>query len=79
MAITVKYFASLSERLGRREELIEVTAGMTVASIWAKVTGGEPLPPTILMAVNREYATSDTPVHDGDELAFLPPITGGRL
>jgi molybdopterin converting factor small subunit len=31
------------------------------------------------MAVNREYVTSDTPVHDGDELAFLPPITGGRL
>ena len=52
---------------------------MTVASIWAEVTGGEPLPPTILMAVNREYATLDTPVHDGDELAFLPPITGGNL
>jgi sulfur-carrier protein len=79
MAITVKYFASLSERLGRREEFIEADAGMTVASIWAEVTGGEPLPPTILMGVNREYATSDTPVYDGDELAFLPPITGGRL
>ena len=37
MAITVKYFASLSERLGRREELIEAAADMTVASVWAKV------------------------------------------
>ncbi len=77
MAITVKYFASLSERLGRREERIEAVADMTAASIWSKVTGGEPLPGTVLMAVNMEYATPDTSVHDGDELAFFPPITGG--
>lgn len=77
MAITVKFFASLSERLGRREESIEALAGMTAGGIWSRLTGGQPLPPTVRVAVNMEYATPDTPVHDGDELAFFPPITGG--
>jgi molybdopterin synthase sulfur carrier subunit len=77
MGITVKYFASLSQQLGRREEVIDPTPGLTVAKVWDQVTGGVPLPSHILMAVNREYAKADTPVKEGDELAFFPPVTGG--
>jgi sulfur-carrier protein len=77
MAITIKFFASLSERFGRREERIEAVADMTAGAIWSELTRGQPLPPTVLVAVNMEYATPNTPVHDGDELAFFPPITGG--
>ncbi len=76
MSITVKYFASLAERLGRREETIEFTPGLTAGQVWSRLTGQE-LPPTLFVAVNREYAGAETPLRDGDELAFLPPITGG--
>jgi len=77
MSITVRYFASLSDRLGRREEAVDFTPGLTVAKVWDRVTSGAPLPSHILMAVNREYAKADTLVKEGDELAFFPPVTGG--
>ncbi len=76
--VKVRYLASLRERFGRAEESVEIAAGATVAMIWSRVSGGAPLPPQVLLAVNHEYASPDTPVHDGDEVAFLPPITGGR-
>ena len=78
MAVEVRYLASLRERFGRGEESVEVAPGATVASLWSQVSGGAPLPPQVLLAVNHEYASPDTPVRDGDEVAFLPPITGGR-
>jgi molybdopterin synthase sulfur carrier subunit len=77
MGITVKYFASLSQQLGRREEVIVFSPGLTVAKAWGQVTNGAPLPSHILIAVNREYAKADTPLNEGDELAFFPPVTGG--
>jgi sulfur-carrier protein len=79
MSVEVRYLASLRERFGRGEESVEVAPGATVASLWSQVSGGAPLPPQVLLAVNHEYASPDTPVRDGDEVAFLPPITGGRL
>ncbi|MGH8564826.1 MAG: MoaD/ThiS family protein [Gammaproteobacteria bacterium] len=78
MSVEVRYLASLRERFGRGEESVEVAPGATVASLWSRVSGGAPLPPQVLLAVNHEYASPDTPVRDGDEVAFLPPITGGR-
>lgn len=77
MSVEVRYLASLRERFGRGEESVEVAPGATVASLWSQVSGGAPLPPQVLLAVNHEYARPDTPVRDGDEVAFLPPITGG--
>ncbi len=75
--IEVKYFASLKERMGREGDRLPGGAARTVAEVWAQVSGGEPLPPHVLMAVNMEYATPDHPVADGDEVAFFPPVTGG--
>ena len=77
MSVTVKFFASLRERLGREEQAIEVDAGCTVLDVWRRATADAPLPGNVIMAVNLDYAQADAPVKDGDEVAFFPPITGG--
>ena len=77
MTIRVKFFASLRERLGK-EELELPAAGIgTVADVWARVVPDQGLAPSVLMAVNMDYAQPDHPVSDGDEVAFFPPVTGG--
>lgn len=75
MPIQVKFFASLREQLGRNET--EITTASTVADAWQQATDGEPLPDRMLVAVNLDYATLDSAVKDGDEVAFFPPVTGG--
>ena len=75
MPIQVKFFASLREQLGRSDT--EIAAVETVAEAWQQATNGEPLPERILVAVNLDYATLDSAVKDGDEVAFFPPVTGG--
>ena len=88
--IQMRYFASLRERLGTGAEAIPcpglATPGraITVADIllllrqrgepWNDALGGEQ---TLLAAVNQAMARLDTPVQDGDEVAFFPPVTGG--
>lgn len=77
MGIQVKYFASLRDRLGRAEDRLAATEGMTVAAVWAALWPKTPLPPNTLTAVNMEYASLEQIVRDGDEVAFFPPVTGG--
>lgn len=77
MAIRVRYFASLRERMGRAEDSVEPAAAHTVLEVWKHVTSGQPLPPNMLTAVNLEYVEPHAPVRDGDEVAFFPPVTGG--
>ena len=74
--ITVRYFASIREQLGRQEDRLEVAGIACVADIWQRVAA-TPLPANTLVAVNQEYARPDTPVKPGDEVAFFPPVTGG--
>lgn len=79
MSITVKYFASLRERLGRSEDQLELPGDdSTVAEIWQRVSESEPeMPDNILTAINMEYVKPEARVKDGDEVAFFPPVTGG--
>ncbi len=77
MSVTVRYFASLRETLGRAEDTVDSSAVTTVAEAWHSVSGGEPLPGNVLCAVNLTYVSPDHPVKDGDEVAFFPPVTGG--
>ena len=82
--IQMRYFASLREQLGLDAETLTPDAGGTVAEIraqlrarggqWAQAFGDER---RVLAAVNQEMARPETPVADGDELAFFPPVTGG--
>jgi sulfur-carrier protein len=77
MPIHVKYFASLRERMGRAEEIIDSERAATVGEVWAYVTEGQTVPANVLVAVNMEYADFNRSVRDGDEVAFFPPVTGG--
>ena len=77
MGITVKYFASLRERMGRGEDRLGAPLPATVGEVWERVGGDEPLAGSLLCAVNLEYVEPDFPIADGDEVAFFPPVTGG--
>lgn len=78
MDVTVRYFANLRERMGRADEKVALIGGqVTVADLWSQLSGGESLPPNILIAVNMEYKDASTVLKGGDEVAFFPPVTGG--
>ena len=77
MPITVKYFASLREQMGRDQELLQASKARTVGDVWQQVSDGRTLPSNTLCAVNMEYVDNSHPVQEGDEVAFFPPVTGG--
>ncbi len=76
MSITVRFFASIRERLGKAEVALDAAGVRDVADVWERVTG-VPRPARLLAAVNLEHAGFDRPVRDGDEVGFFPPVTGG--
>jgi len=84
MKITVRYFALLRERAGRDAEVLAWDdAEPTVQRFRAHLAEHVPAlaamlgDRSLLVAVNREYATAATALKDGDEVALLPPVTGG--
>lgn len=77
MAITVKYFAQLREQMGRAEEQVDFTPGLRAGDVWRQVAAEHKPTGKVLIAVNMQYAKSESPLKDGDEVAFFPPVTGG--
>jgi sulfur-carrier protein len=77
MAIRIRFFASLREQAGFSERSIAAEGLSTVGDVLGSLDNARNLNGTILYAVNMEYANLDTPVKDGDEVAFFPPVTGG--
>lgn len=77
MSIKVLYFASLKELLGRGEETLSLDSLQTVDDVWKQVSAELDTPFQLLCSVNQEYATMDSLVQSGDEVAFFPPVTGG--
>src|SRR5436305_9305071 len=77
MRVTVRLFAQLRERAGSSELELELPDGARVRDALAAVgdlAAGVPL----VMAVNREYADEDVVLAAGDELALIPPVSGGE-
>jgi MoaE-MoaD fusion protein len=76
MLVRVRLFAQLRERAGRSELELELPEGALVSDALAAVGDlAEGLP--LVMAVNREYARADDPLSASDELALVPPVSGG--
>lgn len=75
--VSIRYFAGLRERLGRDRDSLEV-ADQTISAeaLWALAVG-ESWPERLMVAVNRRLGSAGSPVRDGDEVAFFPPVTGG--
>lgn len=77
MTVAVKFFASLKERLGCDGATVEIGEVATAADVWLQASGGKAMPGNVLVAINMEYSDQNATVHDGDEVAFFPPVTGG--
>jgi molybdopterin synthase catalytic subunit len=76
--ITVKLFAGLRERAGESERELELDAGARVSDVWTPLGLGEE-PDGLLYAVNKEYAPPDRRLSAGDEVALIPPVSGGQF
>jgi molybdopterin synthase catalytic subunit len=81
MKIHVRYFAVVRERLGRDEETLELATPATVTSALDALCQGHDaltsLRPYLQVAVNQSTVDLATSLHDGDELALIPPVAGG--
>ena len=81
MQVTVRLFARLRELAGSGELRRELPAGSTVATLWdALATEFHAMRPhgrSVSAAVNQEFARRTTELGEGDEVAFLPPVSGG--
>jgi molybdopterin converting factor subunit 1 len=79
--VTVRLFARLREIAGAPELQREMASPSTLAGVWdmlaAEFPAMAPYRGSVSGALNAEYARMDTSVVDGDEVAFLPPVSGG--
>jgi molybdopterin converting factor subunit 1 len=76
--VAVKLFAALREQRGAREVELELADGSRVDDVWAALGLGDE-PAGLVYAVNRSYATRDAPLAEGDEVALIPPVSGGAF
>ena len=78
MKVTVRLFAGLRERAGTDNVELELVDGAKVQDALdalADIAGDT----EVVMAVNRDYADAQTPLHADDELALIPPVSGGAI
>ncbi len=81
MKVRVRLFAVLRDALGRSEEELDIEEPATPEDVWRHLVKEHPaLAPrrrSLAAAVNRRYASFDAPLADGDEVVFIPPVSGG--
>jgi molybdopterin converting factor subunit 1 len=81
VAVRVRFFARLREQAGAEIEALEVPPGSTLADVYDNLRRKHPaLEPdrvAVRGAINQEFANWDAVVSQGDELAFIPPVSGG--
>jgi molybdopterin synthase catalytic subunit len=81
MRVTVVFYAGLADLTGRREWAVDLPAGAKVRDVWdqcvrtyadlARMSG------RVSAAIDDDFASLDTSIDDGDEIGFLPPVSGG--
>ena len=81
MQITVKLFGAVREAAGAKELSLDLPAGARPADIWDRLVADYPdverFGTRLAVSVNLEIRAFDVRLHDGDEVAFLPPVSGG--
>jgi molybdopterin converting factor subunit 1 len=81
MRVTVRLFARLRDLVGTGELVREVAEPATVQDVWLELLTEWPAiadyRTNLSVAVNAEWARMDAAIGDGDEVAFLPPVSGG--
>jgi sulfur-carrier protein len=81
MNIRIRYFASLRETAEKNEEALTLPEGATVAALRETLLARYPRLQTVmeraLCAVNHQYVSLETMLHEGDEVVFIPPVGGG--
>ena len=78
MRVTVRFFAGLREQAGTSRREVELPEGASVHDLWPALGLGQE-PPGLLYAVNRAYAEPADRLADGDEIALIPPVSGGAF
>jgi len=79
--IKVKFFAALHDATGRRELNLQAQEGLTAGELYRDLCARFPRLADygggLMHSVNAEYVSPDHPLRDGDEVAFIPPVSGG--
>jgi len=81
MKVRLLYFAVLRDIIGESAAEVTLDDGASPRDVWSRLRANHPRladysqPP--LTAVNESYVSPDEALHDGDELAFIPPVAGG--
>jgi len=77
--VRVLFFAYLRERCGVREVSVEIQSGAVVADLWDALRARYPAleGQRLRFAVNQEYVDNGRTLHENDELALIPPVSGG--
>jgi len=81
MIIKVLYFGRLKELSGASEESVELRDGAVIEDLFSACSAARPqlrdFRQSLVAARNQEFAAWDTPLQAGDEVGFLPPVSGG--
>lgn len=81
MRVKVRVFAGLRDQLGAGQIERDLPDGASVADLWERLASQHPAIAryrgSVSAAVNEEFARMTTTLSDGDEVAFLPPVSGG--
>ena len=81
MRVTIRLFARLRDLAGSGELVRDVPGPATVQTVWRELVSEMPAlgeyERTMSVAVNADYSRMSAPVSEGDEVAFLPPVSGG--
>ncbi len=81
MKVRVRVFAALREILGKEEVEVELPEGTTIEGLWEQLVDDDdrlkPFTKSINFAINQDFVGKETELTRDDEVAFLPPVSGG--